>query len=47
MVMVDDATPNKFDASPIRTVSIELNIIPSRIHQYSQIYTNWDDNWLA
>jgi hypothetical protein len=45
MVIADDATDN-FDASTLRTVSIEYNRIPSRIYQYSQIYTNWDDNRL-
>jgi hypothetical protein len=45
MVIADDAN-NNFDASTLRTVSIEYNIIPSGIHQYSQIYTNSDDNRL-
>jgi hypothetical protein len=45
MVIADDAT-NNFDAFALRTVSIEYNRIPSRIHQYSQIYPNWDANRL-
>jgi hypothetical protein len=46
MVIADDATYN-FDASILRTVSIEYNIIPSRIHEYSQMYRKWDDNRLS
>jgi hypothetical protein len=45
MLMVDDAT-NILEASTLKTFSSEHNIIPSRIHQYSQIYKNWDDNRL-
>jgi hypothetical protein len=47
MAIVDDAT-NNVAASALRTVSIEYNIIPTRIHQrYSQMYTNWDSNRLS
>jgi vacuolar-type H+-ATPase subunit B/Vma2 len=46
MVIADDAN-NNCDALTLRTISIEYNIIPSRIHQYSHIYTNWDDNRLT
>jgi hypothetical protein len=46
MVIVDDAT-NNFDASTIRTVCIEYNRIPSRLHEYSQISTEWDVNKIA
>jgi hypothetical protein len=45
MVIADDAT-NNFEDSTLRTVFSEFNRIPSRIYQYSQIYTNWDDNRL-
>jgi hypothetical protein len=45
MVIADDAN-NNVDAPTLRTVSIEYIRIPSRIHKYSQIYTNWDDNRL-
>jgi hypothetical protein len=37
MVIVDDAT-NNFYVNTHRIVSIEYNLIPSRILQYSQIY---------
>jgi hypothetical protein len=45
MVIADDVS-NYFDAFKLRTVSMEYTRIPSRIYQYSQIYTNWDDNRL-
>jgi hypothetical protein len=45
MVIEDDAS-NNFDDLILRTVSMENNIIISRIYQYSQISTNWDDNRL-
>jgi hypothetical protein len=45
MVTVDDAT-NNVDAFTISTVSIEYIRITTRIHQYSQMYTKWDDNKL-
>jgi hypothetical protein len=47
MVIVNGAT-NSFDAFQLRTdVSMEYKRILSRIYQqYSQIYTNWDDNRL-
>jgi hypothetical protein len=46
MVIADDAT-NHLDGNTLITVSIEYNSIPSRIVQYSQIYTNWDDKRTA
>jgi hypothetical protein len=45
MIFGDDDTNNS-DAFKLRTVSIEYNRILYRMHQYSQIYTNWDDNRL-
>jgi hypothetical protein len=45
MVIVYEAS-DKFDDFTLITVSMGYNIIPSRIHQYSQIYTNLDDNSL-
>jgi hypothetical protein len=45
MVSVDDST-NNFDASTLRTMS-EYNIIQSRLLEYSQMDTNWDDNRLS
>jgi hypothetical protein len=46
MVITGDAT-NHFGVNTFRPISIEYNIILSRILQNSQIYTNWDDNRLT
>jgi hypothetical protein len=37
MIFGDDDT-NNFDAFKLRTVSIEYNTIPYRIHQYSLVW---------
>jgi hypothetical protein len=45
MVIADDAI-NHFDENTLRVVSIEYDRMSSKIHQYSQIYTEWNDNRL-
>jgi hypothetical protein len=45
MVIVNDASIN-FDSNKIINASMEYNSILSRIYQYSQISTNWDDKGL-
>ena len=45
MVIMDDAN-NNFDSNTLITASMEYNRITTRIYQYSQISTSWDDNRL-
>jgi hypothetical protein len=51
MVIVDDAT-NNYEAFTLQSLSSEYNRILrtteySILHEYSQMYTNWDDNRLS